>query len=287
MGTSKSVLEVGRYGPVRHIGTSLASLKPYCHFFLTTAIPICRSGSFVATKRIFLRQNITHMRLQPARTLLGSLQHSLRYPSWLGTGEGKGKVRGIGPYRYFFFPTSIPDQNITLFVLQLVSKCSHQTLSFQNHKCRGLHSADGSVLVASLWVVQFWRLNDYVSFANHKAVYLCRRGTLEATFWLMYEKCSILLNIQPTFCGFSGSTSSHGGIADRLSSLYNTHTHMHKSESLQHSYGISKLQYIQHFITHVAKHSLWTAHGDLLFTKEQSCLQMKSNKQCAFMGTNS
>jgi len=72
----RAVLEVGRYGSVWHTGTSLAGLKPYRRFFLTTAI---QRNSFVATKCIFWAQNIAHMHLLCHRPHWGSLQLSLMF----------------------------------------------------------------------------------------------------------------------------------------------------------------------------------------------------------------
>ena len=88
---------MGLYGLVSHNGTSsLTGLKPYHHFFLTTAI---RRNNFVVNKRVFWAQNITH-----------AFDYSAPQPlSWLGRGVGgmegdrkTPKERGIGPYRYFF-----------------------------------------------------------------------------------------------------------------------------------------------------------------------------------------
>ena len=102
-----SVLDVGRYGLVWHTSTSLAGLKPCCHFFLTTAV---HRNSFVATKCVFWAQNtcITHM-----RRAWGAYRASTRPPSWLRekTGEvrrkGKGRERegkGEGENRFIPVP---------------------------------------------------------------------------------------------------------------------------------------------------------------------------------------
>jgi len=77
------MLEVGQYGLVWHIGTSLAGLKPYRHFFETTAI---HTNSSVATKCGFWTQNIADMCLQPWLQE-GQIQ--------VGT-EGKGEREGEG-----------------------------------------------------------------------------------------------------------------------------------------------------------------------------------------------
>ena len=50
----RSVLEMGQYWPVWHTSTSFEGFKPYCHFFLTTAI---HRNNFVATKSIFWAQH--------------------------------------------------------------------------------------------------------------------------------------------------------------------------------------------------------------------------------------
>jgi len=98
------MLEVGQYGLVWHIGTSLAGLKPYRHFFETTAI---HTNSSVATKCGFWTQNIADMCLQPW-IQEGQIQVGME-----GKGEREGEERGregrgIGPYWYFFFVTSTP-----------------------------------------------------------------------------------------------------------------------------------------------------------------------------------
>jgi len=116
----KPVLEVGWYEPVWHTGTSLANLKPYCHFFLTPAI------YFIATKRVFWAQNITYMRLQPGlcpRPHWGAYTSSTDpIAGWGGEGR-KGKVRAMGrggkgksveenrSIPVLLFRTSSPDHN--------------------------------------------------------------------------------------------------------------------------------------------------------------------------------
>ena len=120
------MLEVGRYGPVWHSGTSLTGLKPHHHFFLTTVI---HRNSFVATERVFCSQNITHMRLQPGprHGPAGETYSVLPDSGWgrkigrdeSGKGErGKGKRRGRVKERegnrsipHFFFPTSSPKKS--------------------------------------------------------------------------------------------------------------------------------------------------------------------------------
>jgi len=105
-----AVLRVGRYGPVSYTVTSLADLKPYLHFILTTAILVPHKETVLLPPNVFSALKISHTCVcGRAPDPLGSLQHfpdSL--PGWgserggmeaeWGRG-GRGKGRGIGLYR--------------------------------------------------------------------------------------------------------------------------------------------------------------------------------------------
>ena len=88
------MLEVGWFRVVWYSGTSLACLKPYRQFFVMTAIPVCRNGSFVATKCIV---KISHTCFAPIPAV-GELTVLPQNPSWLGEGEG-WKEEGEGMER--------------------------------------------------------------------------------------------------------------------------------------------------------------------------------------------
>ena len=78
--------------------------------------------------------------------------------------------------------------------------------------------------------------------------------TVKPRFWFLTVVVTVLLKTQPTFCGFSGSTSSQGGILALFLSLYKshacthtqTHTHMLEWEPPQrHRYHcVALLQHI-------------------------------------------
>ena len=105
-----AVLRVGRYGPVSYTVTSLADLKPYLHFILTTAILVPHKETVLLPPNVFSALKISHTCVcGRAPDTLGELTALPRLPTWLGEWEGRdGSGMGEGRERKGQGNRSIP-----------------------------------------------------------------------------------------------------------------------------------------------------------------------------------